>query len=190
MTNQMSDANRAYAVRVALTFMVTGACSLALLVSIFLLYATENPLTPAIDPALRLSFVQILPEGWAFFTKSQRDPYFELYRYDGRTLVQAFDGPQSEPRNLLGIRRLPRAEGIEAGFIETALGDKHMATCSDSVEACVASLHSVFKMRSSSPHPILCGDFVFITEKPVPFEWAHFAHVTMPLSLAKVHVAC
>ncbi len=160
-------------------------------VSLGLEYMPPNPLSMSLPSTARMALRQVLPEGWGFFTKSQRDEYFQLYRNQGGTFVNAFDGPEADPSNLFGVSRKPRAEGLEIGMIEVAVGAKTIP-CRGVWTSCAAALAAapVITAGPRASFSLLCGRFVLVLTKPIPYTWARFKQVTMPSKLANVEVPC
>jgi antimicrobial peptide system SdpA family protein len=151
----------------------------------------DNPVSPPWSKVQHLSFIQLIPEGWAFFTKSQRDPYFEIYARgsDGRW-EPAFFGPQSSVRNAFGILRTPRAQGVEYGWLSTHANAKRKKSCEADFQSCVKTLATAQAIDNPYAAPLICGDVVFVERNPVPWSWATFSHVTMSASYERLHVTC
>lgn len=116
----------------------------------------------------------ILPQGWAFFTKSPRDVEFAPYAVtaDGLTSLQA--GPNSAAKNLLGWTRDGRAQGIELALLlhENPLDSDRWTECTTREECAAASLDAPpIRLDNSSPAPTLCGAVALVQEEPRPWAW-------------------
>jgi antimicrobial peptide system SdpA family protein len=162
------------------------ACFVAM---VLVFYFPKGPLSPELSISVQQDLRQVLPEGWAFFTKSPRDPEFALYRRSGNSWVTALHGPQSDVGNWFGLSRKSRAEGIEFGMISVAVG-KRLTTCSGDWQDCAKKLRPNIVFQDTEEHPLLCGSLLIVNQTPVPWSWATFQHVTMPSTIAYVDVRC
>jgi antimicrobial peptide system SdpA family protein len=160
----------------------------AFAVFIALIYFPNGPLSPNVSPNTEAGLRELIPEGWAFFTKSQRDEQFSIFRRIGTTWVNAFDGPQGEPHNMFGLNRAPRAEGIEFGLLKASVGPRFV-TCNEAWQTCAKHLVPI-KVTNTETAPLLCGPLIFILQKPVPWSWAQFSRVAMPTRILSANVAC
>jgi antimicrobial peptide system SdpA family protein len=156
---------------------------------VLLAYFPENPLSAIVPDAVKMNSHALLPEGWAFFTKSPRSEVFDIFRSDGTAWRHAFRGPQSEPSNFFGLNRTTRAQGVEFGTIQDDVG-KRFVSCSDTWQACAARIKVPIQLKNRSDAPLLCGDLVFVLWKPVPWNWVGFANYTNASRIAKVHLSC
>lgn len=77
-------------------------------------YAGNNPLNKFNSRSLH--FISIFPEGWAFFTKTAKEPVFTLYRVENETLKRV-DLRSFQPRFFWGASRNNRLLNIEMGNI-------------------------------------------------------------------------
>lgn len=155
-------------------------------------YAPPNPLTPQWTTSEQLSFRQFLPEGWAFFTKNQRDPLYLIFAKSTNGEWQSASlGPQSQLRWAWGVSRISRAQGLDVGLINTEIPRSAFSTCrSASVIDCLSHLPRERMVSDNSPHPLICGPTVIAWRKPVPWSWAKFRRVTLKTRLAYINVRC
>ncbi|MCT9928955.1 SdpA family antimicrobial peptide system protein [Planotetraspora sp. A-T 1434] len=144
---------------------------------------------------LRLSVTAIAPQGWAFFTKSPRDPQIGVWRLSvepsGRKVwLDAKLTPHSELRNVLGFNRRSRAQGVELGILQTAVPRDKWTPCRGAdVSACFDRVPSVLTLHNSSPDPIHCGSIGLVQREPLPWAWAGSTTV-MPAKVARIEVTC
>jgi antimicrobial peptide system SdpA family protein len=169
---------------------VVGLVLCAILALAFLLYAPTNPMTLNLSGSVQMAARQAFPQGWGFFTKSPQDDYFLVFRRANGQWVNAFDGPSGEPKNLFGLSRLPRAEGVEMGLLTSLRRDKPLLYCQDDFAGCVGKLPPAVIIDDPAPTPVLCGHLLIVMKKPVPWNWAKFAHVTMPSHILNLVSNC
>jgi antimicrobial peptide system SdpA family protein len=116
----------------------------------------------------------VLPQGWAFFTKSPRDPILTAYEFDeqGRPRrVPEISSP--DHRNLFGINRRGRAIGTELAHLLDAVPPERWIACEPAGDQCVsrARAGSPYRVVSPVPGPRLCGEVVFAVESVVPYAY-------------------
>ncbi|MFC4535921.1 SdpA family antimicrobial peptide system protein [Sphaerisporangium dianthi] len=135
----------------------------------------------------------VAPQGWAFFTKTARDERHTWWRPDADgTWRPTSLGPHAEPRNLWGLDRISRAEGVETGLVLEAVSGHHWRDCPDgAVDGCLSRSATAVHVRNPSPGPVLCGTLGLSRQKPLPWAWAGAADRTrMPATVVRVEVTC
>ncbi|MFI6457949.1 SdpA family antimicrobial peptide system protein [Streptosporangium amethystogenes] len=150
--------------------------------------ALRLPAQRTVSEAARL----VAPQGWAFFTKSAREPRETLWRASATGAWQPVTlGPHAEPRNLWGFDRRSRAEGVERGILLAAVPADRWRDCRSEVTGCLGLPGAAVPVRNPSPDPILCGTLEVTRQKPLPWAWADAAtHTHMPVSVVRLEVAC
>ncbi|MGW7102480.1 SdpA family antimicrobial peptide system protein [Streptomyces sp. NPDC054838] len=132
----------------------------------------KNVLTLPAQNDVKHTVANIAPQGWAFFTKSPRDP--EVVPY-GKT----FDGwralsltPHAAPHNAFGLDRESRAQGVEISMLLAAAQKSDWRDCTDTGETCLANAAApARRVENTSPHPTLCGTVGLLQERPTPYAW-------------------
>jgi antimicrobial peptide system SdpA family protein len=148
--------------------------------------AVSLPLYTQIRPIVR----SVIPEGWAFFTRSPREERMAPYVLrDGRwTDVHA--APHAEPQHLFGLNRISRAQGVELGLLYGAVPSTAWTSCRGTDPArCLDGSTIALTLRNLSPDPTICGDVGLVRQEPVPWAWAHSTTV-MPIKYARLTVQC
>ena len=177
--------------RIGLLTVLLAALTAVGILFLWVAYLPANPLTPPWSVSQEIAFKQIVPQGWGFFTKSQRDEFFTVYRSpDGKTWTESPIGPQSEPREWFGLLRASRAEGIEFGRLTSDLSAGSYLTCDDSLPECFKHLPLMRIVLNTYSHPFLCGRALFVWQKPIPWSWAGFNHVTQSSRIANLEILC
>jgi antimicrobial peptide system SdpA family protein len=148
--------------------------------------AVSLPLYAQIRPVAR----SLVPEGWAFFTRSPREERVLPYVLrDGRwTDVHA--PPHAEPQHAFGLNRVSRAQGVELGLLYGGLPSNAWTSCRFTDAArCLAGTAISLTLRNVSPDPTICGDVALLRQEPVPWAWAH-STTAMPIKYVRLAVRC
>ncbi|MGC5054050.1 SdpA family antimicrobial peptide system protein [Micromonospora sp. DT48] len=119
-------------------------------------------------------FRVLLPQGWAFFTKSPRSPDLAVHaiRPDGR-LENITAGANAEPRYAFGLDRSARAQPTELALLVSQVSADAWQQCRQPTEACLGegASTSANPVRSQKDTPTVCGPVVIARTEPVP--WAY-----------------
>jgi antimicrobial peptide system SdpA family protein len=148
--------------------------------------AVQLPYETSLSRQVRL----VLPQGWAFFTRSPRQPDVVPYvRVDGRWRL-ALRTPNAEPRNLFGLSRTARAQGVEMGVLVGGLRPTDWLECGESPIGCL-DRPSPIAARNTSLTPSLCGQVGLVSQQPLPWAWSGAREqTTMPSNVARLDVSC
>jgi antimicrobial peptide system SdpA family protein len=147
-----------------------------LVVALYSVHAVlpTNALTLPFERSLEPAVNDLAPQGWAFFTKSPRDPLVTAYRFraDG-TPYRVPEITASDHRNLFGISRRGRAIGTEMALLLPEVPDDRWVQCRRPDPACLSSTgrHPPYPVRSPVPGPQLCGEVVLALESVVPYAY-------------------
>jgi antimicrobial peptide system SdpA family protein len=152
----------------------------------------NNTLALPGEDRLRTSIRAVAPQGWAFFTRSPRDPDLVAWRpAAGRGWESAMDAPHAEPRNAFGFNRRSRAQPVELALLANGVPIEQWRECdSGDVPACLATAVAV-PIDNPSPHPLLCGPVGLSRQEPLPWAWIDAAETTrMPATVLRLEVQC
>jgi antimicrobial peptide system SdpA family protein len=182
-------------VRVKSRILVAHALALGLAALVVVAYAVHGsmPLNALRLPLeAEVNSVVFLPESWAFFTRSPREPRFLVFTRDGAsgTWAQAI-GLQSDAADGFGLRRRVRALNIEAGSFMTGIADVDWSRCTGDPTICLNNVANAKELTSAIPSPSLCGDVAIVQQDRVPWAWARTASAnTMPSKVARLVIKC
>ncbi|WP_237720247.1 SdpA family antimicrobial peptide system protein [Streptomyces xiaopingdaonensis] len=156
---------------------VWTAAAFVFLVALYGIHAhlPSNALTlPGESRASQEAATRVLPQGWAFFTKSPRDPAVEMYRVKaaGET-VKLSATPHASAVNSFGLDRYSRAQGPEYAKLLERVPEKEWHKCSsDDPRRCAAEdKRKGRKVVNRTPSPSFCGDVHAVSSKPHPWAW-------------------
>ncbi|SNX62861.1 antimicrobial peptide system SdpA family protein [Streptomyces sp. TLI_55] len=115
----------------------------------------------------------VAPQGWAFFTKSAKDPQYAPYRMTGGGWHSAALTPHSRPSNVFGLDRASRSQGIEVALL---LHQKNVrwTSCEETTSVMACLEHAAPRATATtnpSPAPTLCGRAAVAEMRPVPWAW-------------------
>lgn len=130
----------------------------------------ERPIASAVN--------SILPQGWAFFTRSPREEAILVFRKVGDQQWQDTDiGPNAEPSNFFGADRRARAQGLERGIITSSVPDDSWRKCHQELEVCLGlQVENSVTVYNPTPNPTMCGPLALVSRSPVPYSYRE--HVT------------
>lgn len=132
-----------------------------------------------------------LPEGWAFFTRSPREPRMLLFVRRENDWRTGFLGPHSRLQNVLGLNRASRGQGVELGMVRTLLEGRKWARCRGLIPECLEALSSGATFVNRYPRPTICGTVGIAMQPPTPWAWARPPRkVNMPSAVYRLTVTC
>ncbi|WP_079060142.1 SdpA family antimicrobial peptide system protein [Streptomyces bungoensis] len=145
--------------------------------SAFILYVAQeqlpkNAITLPAQKSVRHTVVNMAPQGWAFFTKSPRDPEIRPYGKQAGSWRSLALGPHSSPRNFFGLNRASRAQGVEIALVLSSAREKDWRPCTGTRDSCLTTFGApVRTIKNASPEPTLCGTIGLLQERPTPWAW-------------------
>ena len=154
--------------------LLIGPVVVAVLVAVYALHAQlpRNALSlPAENATTKRVASRLLPQGWAFFTKSPRDPSVIVYELaDGKPESLSLT-PHSSVHNFFGLDRASRAQGPEYALLLSTVPESHWVTCETTLQACLSEYRgSTEKVVNRFPSPTFCG--IVFAARVVPHPWA------------------
>ncbi|MEU5050197.1 SdpA family antimicrobial peptide system protein [Streptomyces sp. NPDC021096] len=206
---QSQDNARPFSAPSAATLRWRGA-AVAALISLYGLiacYAADSSLpTNALTlPGQNQQAIRsLLPEGWAFFTRSPREKDVLLWRRVGNQWQQ-WSLNQASATEWFGVKREQRAQSVEMGLLLSRAVEKgaHWSDCEavdvakplgEIVRQCAHSPGKAgppVRVRSGSPTPTLCGPIALTRQEPLPWSWARFGvEEQMPVQILRMEVSC
>ncbi|HEX2204498.1 MAG TPA: SdpA family antimicrobial peptide system protein [Longimicrobium sp.] len=169
-----------------------GLAGIWMVVLLYVVHAAlpYNPLRLPYAHALRTTVWA--PEGWAFFTKSPREPRPALYRLESGGWADVSLGPHAKPSNAFGMNRRARAQGVELGLVLEGVSPKRWSECTGEPRDCLSAASAAARVANRSPgRRTLCGTLGVVRQKPVPWAWARAEKpIVMPSTVIRLEVAC
>lgn len=132
---------------------------------------------------------QILPQGWGFFSKDPRSEMDNVIEMQSGK--QAVTWPNNSVKNIFGIYRYGRSQGIELGLIQSKIPkSSEWNECTNDSFDCLSKIKSNVKIENDTPNASLCGDLGLIKSKPVPWAWSHYQNNNKKTKVMRVDVTC
>lgn len=165
-----------------------------MVIQIFLATIPGNILESPIQSKIGSSFREVLPQGWAFFTKSVGDdnlvPYAISTSVESRKKIVA---PNASPEYIFGWDRTPRAQGAEIAVLLQGIGKEKWNSCENEMaDGCLAvALKKPLKVKNLLYKPTLCGPILLIAETTTPWEWRNLVpEKSIPSEALMLDVTC
>ncbi|GHJ47182.1 hypothetical protein Cs7R123_45240 [Catellatospora sp. TT07R-123] len=132
----------------------------------------------------------LMPEGWAFFTKSPKDPEATVYGLGpGGAWHSLNAGPQANVENLMGLDRLARSQGTEMALVLRQVPSDDWSACRRTPIECLSELSPQHTVINFSTHRTICGDVGVAIQEVLPWAW-HDLPTVMPSKVVRVRVTC
>jgi len=169
---------------------VVAVLAVAVLSVAYVLHAAlpASPFTLPGPPARTVR--ALVPQGWAFFTKSPRSRSAEVFQHqaDGswRDLTA---GPRARPGQLMGLDRLGRAQGTEVAMLLAVVPAESWRACERAPTDCLSAAAVAHTIRNRSSHHSVCGEVGLVIQDVLPWAWRD-APTTMPSKVLRVRVQC
>lgn len=150
-------------------YFLTFIFAIALIIMLFF-FGLQNVLpTNPLEKTKNLTVMKVFPQGWGFFSKSPRDASTVILN---TSLELAPDWPNNSPKNLFGVKRQGRTQGIEMGLIYTQVPQNNWERCEGDLSICVSQTETKVTVTNTTPKPYFCGEYVLVTQQPVPWAWS------------------
>jgi antimicrobial peptide system SdpA family protein len=172
---------------VALVPLVAALAIIGVLLSV---YVQQSVIRSPFSNTAKLTVTSLMPQGWAFFTKSPRLAYATPYlKVAGRfEVVEPRAGVFADPR------RLDRNFVIELEMLDRALAEVELTACAGGdPQQCFDELPLTPSATITSPlvEPTACGDVYVAMNKVAPWAWRGLAEQTLRTEhVALVTVSC
>lgn len=119
--------------------------------------------------------VSAMPQGWAFFSKSPRDPSIAPYRANGDGSYASLSKlPTTRVENLFGVSREGRAQGVEVALISGGPVPTDWTECdSPVIEECaeLAAEKPPKTVLNGVSSPSICDEVFLVQTTPVPWSF-------------------
>lgn len=136
----------------------------------------------------------LFPEGWHFFTRDAREMQTWVYTKDdsGEWMAEP-RMPNSNSYNFFGANREGRAMGVEYAMFLKDVKPANWVDYRGEVSDLLASSDTipVTQFDSEFNHPVMCGEYLMVAQKPVPWAWSpSYERVKMPAKVTRIIINC
>jgi antimicrobial peptide system SdpA family protein len=174
----------------ALGRQVLWGLALASLAVVYVLHAALPQNAVALPFENPRGIQQIVPEGWAFFTRSPRTVYPIVYRRgdDGRWRLWSRK-TLATPDQLMGLDRTQRSEGTVMALILDQVSAQKWSNCTQDPAVCLSRQSAPLTLSNPSSHREICGMNGFVMQEVLPWAWRSSGTV-MPSRVLAARVMC
>lgn len=149
-----------------------------------------NPFTNKIEPKERQFIKTMLPEGFSFFTKNPREPYFRVYKIISGDSLNYMEMNPFSLTNLGGLIRRNKVVYVQLGGILEQLKGIKWATHRGVNDLPLHNL-KLIKVENESDTPLVCGKYLLEFRKPVPWAWSGSVRPgEMESKIIKINILC
>ena len=143
-----------------------------LIVNIFLITIKGNPIeiTNAVDSRV----FNLIPQGWAFFTRDPREAQITIYKIENDSILTPYPQRHSSFTNLFGLKRTSSKILTELQLLKLKTTDSLYSNLKWNYQANQYSKipSEEFEYKNEIFNPILLGNFIVVYQKPVPWAWS------------------
>lgn len=162
----------------------------ALLLAIYVLHAALPGSPVGLPGPDRQEINRFLPQGWAFFTRSPREPELVVFGLQpDQRWRDITSGRTDRPSDLFGLDRMGRAQGTEIAMLIEAVPKDAWRDCEQEPADCLSSAPLTGTWTNQSSHHSLCGEVGVVLHQVVPWAWRNLS-TTMPSKIMRVRVTC
>ena len=151
----------------------------------------DHALEPSRRARMRVNV--LVPEGWAFFTKTPFEPDDYLYRWNGNDhALTPIELKNAEFRYILGLRKTPRLRSLEVGVLAGRAPRRAWRNCESGLTTCISRGElPVTDVPNIYFDPKFCGLYLIERRAPIHWAWRHMkSRVHLPSSLLLVNAIC
>lgn len=153
----------------AIVFILTSIIFTILLSSSVVFSLNANIL--GVPPDIENKVVKVLAQGWGFFSKDPREPMLYAYPLSGNEYDE-LQWPNNSIKNLIGLNRFGRAQGIELGSIITEIPGDGFKECEKNYQNCIDKENDIIEVNNIYENPTICGEWGIVLLEPIPWAWA------------------
>ena len=160
---------------------------------VFLSGVQESPiLVSRLTKNIQVAFI---PQGWAFFTKSCRDPVVSVFQIIGDSALAEIQTTQNRENPISSFNRIDRVQMLEISAILEQVDSGEWRVCGEEVTLCKTpqSLKeaNVVTILNKAINPTMCDDLFLTVVDTVPWSWAELtSREKMPGKAVRLHVKC
>jgi len=163
------------------------------LVGISIIFVSSIPFNPIQH---KLDFVKQVytytPQGWAFFTRDAREDQVYIYKINKDGELKKINQKHANTDNFFGTSRKVSKMFAEVDIITSMIGKKKFYTTTWNYDKnSYGEIPDNFvEVKNLIKHPVLCGDYLLVYHKIVPWAWSNNDKVKMPAKVIKIRVLC
>lgn len=174
-------------------FSLSSAITSFLVFALFYFFSGSNPLN--IAGKIDSSIFRFVPQGWAFFTRNPREAQVILYEVSSEKHLVKYPQKHSSSENLFGINRkssklLTEIQVLKANVPDSIFSNIKWNYQINYISKEIDSLKP-FKVRNEVYMPVLCGNYLLIFQKTIPWAWCKSNdELEMPAKAVFLKIEC
>ena len=155
-------------------FFITFICSIFSIL-VFLLVVSIPESTINISKTSKVNLANILPQGWAFFTRNPQEENVYIYNYEKikHNEIEQLILHTGSIFNLFGFNRKSRLQSQDLGYIVANLPDTAWTTIKGDFNSNLGTILGVkvFQISTAFKYPYFQGYFLLQKKYPIPWAW-------------------
>ena len=161
-----------------------GGVTILIFILIICIQLTSTFHTPLYSRKNKLTNINLLPQGWGFFTKDPKD--VKVMCFVNNNFSESIITPHFSYNNFFGIKRTQSRICFEIGSLSKEIKDSlwHKATSFDSI-----IVYPHINIETKLAQPIIKGKITIANMERLPWAWHKFKEKTnMPFYFSNVNV--
>lgn len=134
----------------------------------------------------------LVPQGWAFFTRSPREAQILIYRNE-KGIFKKENHTHSSVYNLLGLSRKSSVIMSEMQLVRYEIPNKLFSNTKWNYQNNYMGYipKEIFKFKNKVDNPILCGEYLLVLQKPIPWAWSSsILEIEMKAKIIRIKIEC
>ena len=135
---------------------------------------------------------QILPQGWAFFTKDAREAQIQLFEQRGEKWVRV-DHHHAHYSHFFGVRRATTQKLIELAKLYQDIPPSAFVDCESNIQ--LERVHcepdTTITLKNPFDQAFMCGEYLMVCQEIIPWAWSQsMQEIDMPSKAIKIKLLC
>jgi antimicrobial peptide system SdpA family protein len=174
-----------------LTFSFCFSFCLFFVSGLFFYTMPDNPVKLNVN--LDNNLFTFVPQGWAFFTRNPREAQIVIYKRNNMNQFEEINQRHSSFHNFFGLNRRASKIFSELQFIKSKINDTLYENSQWNYQENLRSKipNRVINVRNQMINPILCGEYIVVYQKFVPWAWTKSLNkIQMPAKIIRLNIEC
>ena len=146
-----------------------------------------SPISPGFNE--KAGWMSFVPQGWGFFTRNPREPDILVFQRNNHCWSKLNTMPISNPNNILGLNRKPRAQSVELAMIMASVKDANWRNALINKNAFTIPVGTPFVITTTKKYATLTDTICIVQQQPVPWAWSwHRNKISLPSKYIVLYV--
>lgn len=160
------------------------------IITVFFTSIQFNPIQNKLD-SKRIVY-SVVPQGWAFFTRSPREAQVLLYEIKDNKLIK-LNHLHSSINNLIGLNRRSSVYMSEIQLARAELSNNLFSNTKWNYQNNALGYipEKTYTVKNKVNNPLLCGEYLLVLQQPIPWAWSsHIKTMEMPAKIIRIKLEC